>query len=114
YITYIGVILQAEDSIRDRNLTGVQTCALPISTDTPLPIHHHHRYTTTDTPPPPIHHHHRYTTTDTPPPPIHHHYRYTTTDTPPTTEERPIEKQNKTGTETIHKQEHNLRQHEIE
>src|SRR5699024_12084359 len=24
-------ILQAEDSIRDRNVTGVQTCALPIS-----------------------------------------------------------------------------------
>src|SRR6266704_5807272 len=27
--------LQAEDGIRDRNVTGVQTCALPIST----PIH---------------------------------------------------------------------------
>src|SRR5699024_11980285 len=31
---------QAEDGIRDRNVTGVQTCALPISIDTyhhPLP-----------------------------------------------------------------------------
>src|SRR5699024_11337490 len=26
---------QAEDGIRDRNVTGVQTCALPISTTTP-------------------------------------------------------------------------------
>src|SRR5207249_7514765 len=25
---------QAEDGIRDRNVTGVQTCALPISTET--------------------------------------------------------------------------------
>src|SRR5437868_12947166 len=28
---------QAEDGIRDRNVTGVQTCALPISTQTPPP-----------------------------------------------------------------------------
>src|SRR5699024_11956163 len=28
---------QAEDGIRDRNVTGVQTCALPISTHDPLP-----------------------------------------------------------------------------
>src|SRR5699024_11897884 len=28
--------LQAEDGIRDRNVTGVQTCALPISSIAPL------------------------------------------------------------------------------
>src|SRR5699024_11781640 len=28
--------LQAEDGIRDRNVTGVQTCALPISTIPPV------------------------------------------------------------------------------
>src|SRR5699024_12308251 len=27
----VVVVLQAEDGIRDRNVTGVQTCALPIS-----------------------------------------------------------------------------------
>src|SRR5207248_5362713 len=27
---------QAEDGIRDRTVTGVQTCALPISTDNPI------------------------------------------------------------------------------
>src|SRR5699024_11761685 len=27
-----GFFVQAEDGIRDRNVTGVQTCALPIST----------------------------------------------------------------------------------
>src|SRR5207249_6485118 len=39
YVVYpLGVFLfffQAEDGIRDRNVTGVQTCALPISTTTP-------------------------------------------------------------------------------
>src|SRR5699024_11732267 len=29
----LGFFLQAEDGIRDRNVTGVQTCALPISYD---------------------------------------------------------------------------------
>src|SRR5699024_11269790 len=29
--TYIIFFFQAEDGIRDRNVTGVQTCALPIS-----------------------------------------------------------------------------------
>src|SRR5699024_11583920 len=29
---------QAEDGIRDRNVTGVQTCALPISGELPSPI----------------------------------------------------------------------------
>src|SRR5699024_11568502 len=29
---------QAEDGIRDRNVTGVQTCALPISLDWPGPV----------------------------------------------------------------------------
>src|SRR5699024_12000732 len=28
---YYGFFFQAEDGIRDRNVTGVQTCALPIS-----------------------------------------------------------------------------------
>src|SRR5699024_11910561 len=28
---------QAEDGIRDRNVTGVQTCALPIFSETPQP-----------------------------------------------------------------------------
>src|SRR6266513_4661113 len=30
-----SLFFQAEDGIRDRNVTGVQTCALPISTPTP-------------------------------------------------------------------------------
>src|SRR5699024_11364337 len=30
-ILYVGFFFQAEDGIRDRNVTGVQTCALPIS-----------------------------------------------------------------------------------
>src|SRR5699024_11762752 len=30
-------LLQAEDGIRDRNVTGVQTCALPISSSTSPP-----------------------------------------------------------------------------
>src|SRR5699024_11539348 len=29
---------QAEDGIRDRNVTGVQTCALPISSSTPIVV----------------------------------------------------------------------------
>src|SRR5699024_11440307 len=28
---FLGFFFQAEDGIRDRNVTGVQTCALPIS-----------------------------------------------------------------------------------
>src|SRR5699024_11264801 len=31
YVTFIFFFFQAEDGIRDRNVTGVQTCALPIS-----------------------------------------------------------------------------------
>src|SRR5699024_11356072 len=31
------VFFQAEDGIRDRNVTGVQTCALPILQGNPLP-----------------------------------------------------------------------------
>src|SRR5699024_11663467 len=30
---YVFFFFQAEDGIRDRNVTGVQTCALPISGD---------------------------------------------------------------------------------
>src|SRR5438067_4846583 len=30
YVTNIVFFFQAEDGIRDRNVTGVQTCALPI------------------------------------------------------------------------------------
>src|SRR5699024_11925505 len=30
YLVYIFFFFQAEDGIRDRNVTGVQTCALPI------------------------------------------------------------------------------------
>src|SRR5699024_11317513 len=30
HTTYLDVFSQAEDGIRDRNVTGVQTCALPI------------------------------------------------------------------------------------
>src|SRR5699024_11403745 len=29
--TFLSFLFQAEDGIRDRNVTGVQTCALPIS-----------------------------------------------------------------------------------
>src|SRR5438067_2642891 len=29
-------VFQAEDGIRDRNVTGVQTCALPISSEAPI------------------------------------------------------------------------------
>src|SRR5699024_11699413 len=32
---YSGFFFQAEDGIRDRNVTGVQTCALPISATVP-------------------------------------------------------------------------------
>src|SRR5699024_12001741 len=35
------LFLQAEDGIRDRNVTGVQTCALPISEE--LTVLHHLR-----------------------------------------------------------------------
>src|SRR5699024_4863404 len=31
FIIFIIIFFQAEDGIRDRNVTGVQTCALPIS-----------------------------------------------------------------------------------
>src|SRR5699024_11612726 len=31
YLFYAVFFFQAEDGIRDRNVTGVQTCALPIS-----------------------------------------------------------------------------------
>src|SRR5699024_11418022 len=34
---------QAEDGIRDRNVTGVQTCALPISPNTPGAVPSPHR-----------------------------------------------------------------------
>src|SRR5699024_11357196 len=30
-LSYVYFFFQAEDGIRDRNVTGVQTCALPIS-----------------------------------------------------------------------------------
>src|SRR5437868_10584088 len=33
----VGFFFQAEDGIRDRNVTGVQTCALPISSNFSLP-----------------------------------------------------------------------------
>src|SRR5207249_7072262 len=32
YVDFIFFFFQAEDGIRDRNVTGVQTCALPILT----------------------------------------------------------------------------------
>src|SRR5699024_12070772 len=35
YTTQLLFFFQAEDGIRDRNVTGVQTCALPISWDVP-------------------------------------------------------------------------------
>src|SRR5207249_7807034 len=31
YVDFVVFFFQAEDGIRDRNVTGVQTCALPIS-----------------------------------------------------------------------------------
>src|SRR5438067_5759177 len=31
FVYYVFFFFQAEDGIRDRNVTGVQTCALPIS-----------------------------------------------------------------------------------
>src|SRR5699024_11786214 len=34
----ICFFFQAEDGIRDRNVTGVQTCALPISVCPPTPV----------------------------------------------------------------------------
>src|SRR5699024_12073140 len=36
----IFFFFQAEDGIRDRNVTGVQTCALPICGETPCSINH--------------------------------------------------------------------------
>src|SRR6266567_231405 len=49
---------QAEDGIRDLTVTGVQTCALPISLELSDPVyeptqstHHHHRHA-------PVGHHH--------------------------------------------------------
>src|SRR6266513_6169778 len=38
---YINFFFQAEDGIRDRNVTGVQTCALPISGDVVRRSIHH-------------------------------------------------------------------------
>src|SRR5699024_12218027 len=35
FVVFFFFFFQAEDGIRDRNVTGVQTCALPI-----LPAHH--------------------------------------------------------------------------
>src|SRR5437868_13463450 len=35
---YIFFFFQAEDGIRDRNVTGVQTCALPISVAQPVAV----------------------------------------------------------------------------
>src|SRR5699024_12061105 len=35
---YIVFFFQAEDGIRDRNVTGVQTCALPISLHKPADV----------------------------------------------------------------------------
>src|SRR5699024_11391573 len=32
FLCFVFFFFQAEDGIRDRNVTGVQTCALPIST----------------------------------------------------------------------------------
>src|SRR5256885_4453242 len=39
-IVMIGIVFffQAEDGIRDYKVTGVQTCALPISTETPVAL----------------------------------------------------------------------------
>src|SRR5699024_11827146 len=37
-IYLMDFFFQAEDGIRDRNVTGVQTCALPISALKPLPF----------------------------------------------------------------------------
>src|SRR5699024_11562592 len=34
-VLYLSFFFQAEDGIRDRNVTGVQTCALPISSAEP-------------------------------------------------------------------------------
>src|SRR5699024_11353428 len=35
---FCSLFFQAEDGIRDRNVTGVQTCALPISTMLPTEV----------------------------------------------------------------------------
>src|SRR5699024_11436383 len=47
-----GFFFQAEDGIRDRNVTGVQTCALPISSanDGPEPTGSSSTRTTSSTP----------------------------------------------------------------
>src|SRR5699024_11441723 len=37
-VAYSVFFFQAEDGIRDRNVTGVQTCALPISTAAGMPV----------------------------------------------------------------------------
>src|SRR6266705_2803649 len=34
WVVYLNFFFQAEDGIRDRTVTGVQTCALPISSET--------------------------------------------------------------------------------
>src|SRR6266513_3600028 len=36
-MTHVYFLFQAEDGIRDRNVTGVQTCALPISSRSRTP-----------------------------------------------------------------------------
>src|SRR5699024_11320055 len=36
-VLFVFFFFQAEDGIRDRNVTGVQTCALPISSPTTAP-----------------------------------------------------------------------------
>src|SRR5207249_5994629 len=42
-LVHLFFFFQAEDGIRDRNVTGVQTCALPISLSTPdLDVTPHH------------------------------------------------------------------------
>src|SRR5260370_22279748 len=38
YITHFFFFFQAEDGIRDSSVTGVQTCALPISKQTSTPL----------------------------------------------------------------------------
>src|SRR5437868_13191609 len=40
YFVMLFFFFQAEDGIRDRNVTGVQTCALPISLNVELPMAH--------------------------------------------------------------------------
>src|SRR5699024_11736006 len=40
-ISLVFFFFQAEDGIRDRNVTGVQTCALPIYSNFPHGLHIH-------------------------------------------------------------------------